>query len=321
MTKLAKVLFVSFLFSLPTRLSAFELKHSEGIVKLAAPPQIIVSYDLAILDSLHYLQIPVAGMPDVRQREPFQKYGEMPSVGSLFEPDYDALNSLKPDLIFASRRTQDKLSKLNQVAPAAYLSTAPGQFLSDFKSHHLHLAKAFSKEAEVEPKLAAIEEDLTKLHQLNQGRTAALLMVFNDRKIISQGAGDVMAYAFEVLGLSVVPTAKPEPAAQAKAHQAHSPKKRKQGAAENAYRRHQQQLQAIAEANPDWLLVMDRQQMRTGKLQADAIIQAHPVLGNMDAVVHKRVLYLDPARWYLMRGGLDNLHQLITTTSQAMQGD
>lgn len=323
MNYLAKTLLFSFVFGLSNQLSAFELKHSEGIVKLASAPETIVSYDLAVLDSLDYLQIPVAGIPELHRREPFQKYAEIAAVGTLFEPDYGELNILKPDLIFAGRRTFDKLNKLNKVAPVAYLATERGRFLSDFKSNQLNLGKAFSKEAAVRDKLAAIEADLAKLHQLNQGQSGVFMMVVDSGKIISQGPNDAMGYVYEVLGLSsALPATTPAAVTRPKPHhhaRPHPPIKADGIDESTASERRRQQLQAIAKANPDWLIIMDREQMRSGELRADKMIKAHAVLGAMDAVINDRVIYIDPAKWYLMSGGLNNLHELIKTMLEEMQ--
>ncbi|MDO5667212.1 MAG: ABC transporter substrate-binding protein [Alcaligenaceae bacterium] len=313
MNTLAKTVSFFVALTLSSQLMAFELKHSEGIVKLENTPQTIVSYDLAVIDSLNYLGITVAGMPNVHEREAFKKYTEIKPVGTMFEPDYFLLNNLKPELIFASRRTADKQNELNKVAPVAYYSVNNFQFLDDFRTNNINLGKAFAKEAEVEAKLAEIDSDLARLHKINAGQSAAFMMVFKNGNIINQVPGDLMGFAYEAFGLnSVLPARDPKVAI---------PPRPQPGSPEAiaAAERQAKQISDVAKANPDWLIIFDRQQMTSGEISADSTLKNHPELAQINAIKNNKIIYIDPAEWYLVVGGLNNFHGIIKKLIDRMQ--
>lgn len=313
MSKLAKILSFCTALTLSGQLMAFELKHSEGVIKLEETPQTIVSYDMAVIDSLDYLGIAVAAMPNVHEREAFKKYAHTKAVGTLFEPDYNELSTLKPDLIFASRRTADKQNDLNKVAPVAYYAVNNFQFLDDFRENNLNLGKAFSKTAEVEAKLADIDADLARLHDLTKEQSGAFMMVFDNGNIVNQVPGDLLGFAYEVTGLRpVLPARDPNATAQPRP-QPGSPE------AKAAVERQAQQIQEVATANPDWLIIFDRKQMSSGELTADKTLKNHPLLAQIDAVKNNRIIYIDPVEWYLVVGGLNNFHGMVKQLIEKMQ--
>ena len=62
-------------------------------------PQRVVVYDLATLDTMQTLGIPVTGVPKAQFPAYLAGYGDAKYTvaGSLFEPDYDVLSKIKPD--------------------------------------------------------------------------------------------------------------------------------------------------------------------------------------------------------------------------------
>ena len=313
MTKLAKTLSFLTALTLSIQVMAFELKHSEGIIKLDKEPQVIASYDPAVLDSLDYLGVKVAAMPDIQSRELFAKYADLKAVGTLFEPDFTALAELKPDLIFVGRRSASKQEELSKVAPVAFYAVNNFQYLDDFKTNNLNLAKAFGKEAEAKSKLSEIDEDIKKLHELNKGRTAVFMMVLANGGVAPHVDGDLFGFVYDVFGLTPVLDGK-DPNAPVKPRPEKGSSEAKSAADARAL-----QVADIAKANPDWLIVFDRQQLSSKELTADKTLQGHPELGQLDAVKNNKIVYIDPAEWYLVTGGLNNLHNIVKKVTKQMQ--
>ena len=313
MTKLAKLLSFFTALAVSTQLMAFELKHSEGTIKLDSTPERIVSYDLAIVDSLNFLGVDVVGMPDVHSREAFAKYAEVKAAGTMFDPDYAALGELKPDLIFASRRTAAKQEELTKVAPVAYYEVNNFKFLEDFRANNLNLAKAFDKEAEAKAKIAEIDADLEKLQALNINRTAVFMMVFDNGRIAPQVQGDLFGFTYDAFGLT--------PVLEARNPDVPRPPRPKPGSpeAQAAAEARAKQVSDIAKAKPDWLVVFDRGQLSGVELTADKMLKEHPELGKIDAVINNQIIYIDPAEWYLIVGGLNNFHNIVIKLITQMQ--
>src|SRR5687768_12223774 len=74
--------------------------HAQGETTVPVDPQTVVVFDVGVLSTLDDLGVEVAGVPDAVFPESLAHYGEdeYAKVGSLFEPDYEAVNALEPDL-------------------------------------------------------------------------------------------------------------------------------------------------------------------------------------------------------------------------------
>lgn len=313
MTKLAKTLSFCVALTLSTHVMGFELTHSEGTIKLDKVPETIATYDPAVLDSLDYLGIQVAAMPDIKERPAFTKYADVRGAGTLFEPDYDVLNEVKPDIVFVARRTASKQEELSKVAPVAYYSVNNFQFLEDFKTNNLNLAKAFGKEDEAQAKLDAIDADIKKLHAINKDKTGVFMMVLGNGGVAPHVEGDLFGFTYDLFGLTPVlagrdPNVAPQPRPEAGSPEA-------KAAAEARAK----QVSEIVKANPDWLIVFDRKQLTSNELTADKTLKEHPELGQLDAVKNNNIVFIEPSEWYLITGGLNNMHNIVKQATQEMK--
>lgn len=280
--------------------SAFELTHSQGQLKLAATPQKIVSFDLATLDSLNALNVPVAGVPQSTYKNELAKYRETLVIGTLFEPNYAALNALKPDLIFSSGRANRAVEELKKIAPTVQMASDTNAFMKTFNQSNQDLARAFGKQKVAQPYLERINRNVNALQQANRGKTGAFLFVVNNN-VSTQVPGDRFGYAFELTGLKAVLPAK-DPNAPATPRPAAGSPEAKRAAEERA-----QALVTLAKAEPDWLLVLDRGAINDAPKTAAQVLAKHPEISKTQAFQRGRVVYLDPNGWYVIGGGLNNL--------------
>jgi len=291
---------------------AFELAHSEGTIKLQSTPSQIVSYDLAVLDSLSTLGIDVAGVAKANYSGHMAHLADKPVTGTLFEPDYPVLDKLKPDLIFAGRRSVPAMPELSKHAPTAVFHTDPLAFLDSFRQANEALGSAFQKQAQVKVALDAIDENVKHLHEANQGKTGAFLFVMRGN-IIPNVPGDRYGYGLELAGLqSVLPATDPN---------APTPPRPEPGSpeAEAAAAARAEQIATIAKAEPDWLIVMDRGAINDGEKTAEEALAKHPQLSQTKAYKAGRVYYADPNGWYLVGGGLTNLKTITDSMLSAMK--
>jgi iron complex transport system substrate-binding protein len=106
----------------PTR----TIKHAMGETQVPATPQRVVVLDQDKLDTMFTLGLtPVGGT--VGTDSPTMpkylggKYAELKNVGTLQEPDLDAIRVLKPDLILGSKFRQEKFyDELSTIAPTVF---------------------------------------------------------------------------------------------------------------------------------------------------------------------------------------------------------
>jgi iron complex transport system substrate-binding protein len=274
---------------------AFELQHAQGSLALAETPQRVVSYELAHLDTLNTLGIPVAGVPKSVYSGALSKYSQATVVGTLFEPDYDQLKGVKPDLIIAGGRS----------------ASDPSRFLESVKTSSLAIGRAWGKEAQAQAALDDIQKNVDTLHDLNRGKKGALLFVVRDN-VIAHAPGERFGYVHELTGLAPVlppkqaaaPAARPEPG---------SPEAQA-AAAERA-----KAVQAVAEADPDWLIVLDRGAINDGEKTAANTLAKHPQISQTAAFREGRVYYVDPNGWYVIGAGLTNLKTITGQMITAMK--
>ena len=84
---------------------AATLKTAQGEVEIAKTPERIAVYDIGALDTLIALGLgeKIVGIPGEKFAADFATPNAK-EIGTLFEPDLEALNAVKPDLIIVARR-------------------------------------------------------------------------------------------------------------------------------------------------------------------------------------------------------------------------
>ncbi len=98
-------------------------------------PEKVAILDVAAIDSLHALGVLPAGRPDNTLVDYLGDVTEAAKpVGTLFEPDLEALATLEPDLIVAGGRSATQLDAVSQVAMAIDM-TIGADLVSDTKAH------------------------------------------------------------------------------------------------------------------------------------------------------------------------------------------
>src|SRR5699024_5493241 len=283
---------------------AFELSHSEGSVVLEETPSNIVAYVRAVIDRLHTLGIAVSGVPQPAElyTGSLQEIKQGTYAGTLFAPDYEVLRALQPDLIFAGGRSQGEIDKLNTIAPTAIMRLDE-PYMEHFRQHNLALGKAFNKQREAEQAVREVEDNVAQLAQHNKDKTAAFLFVVNDR-VIPHAPGDRFGFAYEVSGLTSVLPAQAPSQTPATRPAPGSPE------ALQAQQKMDRAVQAVADAEPNWLLVLDRGALNGAPRTAEKTLAAHPALSSTQAFQEGRVLYLDTNAWYVVTGGLTTLKEI-----------
>src|SRR3712207_6615346 len=134
--------------------------HAQGETAVPADPQKVVVFDVGVLSTLDSLGVEVAGVPEATYPESLAQYGgtEYAKVGSLFEPDYEAVNALEPDLIIVGGRSAAVYPELAEIAPTIDLTVDNGDFLASFEERVTTLAEVFGEEDAVADRLAALDQ-------------------------------------------------------------------------------------------------------------------------------------------------------------------
>ncbi|MEM9632837.1 MAG: siderophore ABC transporter substrate-binding protein [Pseudomonadota bacterium] len=261
------------------------IETARGSVAVPFQPETIAVFDIAAMDTLNALQVPFAGTPERVYVDYLEKAAEgTEKVGSLFEPDFEAVNALQPDLIVAGGRSSKQVEALSEFAPTIDMTIWGDGLLDQAKSRLTAYGVAFGKEEEAK-KLA---QDLTTAVDNVKAQTAdagkALIVLTNGPKISVYGKDSRFGWLHTELGI--------EPVIEDVKASTH-------GEAVS--------FEFIRDANPDWLIVVDR----AAAIGEDTTLAAetldNKLVAETTAWKSGQVVYLDAAKVYIAAGGYQSL--------------
>lgn len=283
------------------------VQHAKGTTNVPFAPKRVVVYDLGSLDTMQTLGIPVTGIPKAQFPEYLSGYNnaKYTVAGSLFEPNYEVLSQIKPELIIVGGRSAAKYDILSKIAPTVDFSVKGEQLVADVKRNVAELSKLYGKQAQGAQLTGKIDQQLASLRNASsRAEPGVLLMAINER-IMPQASGARFGFLFDVFGVKSQLTAKDIPARGGPAFTFDS-------------------LNAL---NPQWIYVIDRNTAVGSAAGGGEIIPSTKVFDNdkvksTPAGLKGQVVFLDPKGWYLMGSSgptalLNNMQQLHQTYTQA----
>ncbi|QIL85162.1 ABC transporter substrate-binding protein [Vibrio sp. HDW18] len=289
------------------------IAHQQGTLELNSQPSKVVVFDLASLDSLDALGVEVTAVARGVWPEYLQKYdGEQyPKVGTLFEPDYEAVQALQPDLIIIAGRSRAAYQKLSHIAPTIDLSIDPAQFVEGVKHNLDLLGQIFNRSDKAKQLITKLDSEVAALQV--KGKQSSGLVLFTVRgNVMLHAPGDRFGMLYELTGLrSVV-----EPMAATTTEEAR-PQPGSPEAKAAAQAREQRLREAMAK-QPDWLIVLDRGAATGGEAEAQKTLAAHGDIAQSSAWQKGQVYYLNPTEWYIVTGGYRSLMKTINQLQQRL---
>jgi iron complex transport system substrate-binding protein len=274
------------------------VEHAQGsTANVPVNPEKVFTFDLGVLDSLDALGVEPAGVPEAAYPEALAKYSDAKytKIGSLKEPDFEAVSAGDPDLIIISGRTAGAYEELSKIAPTIDLSVDAAQPMESFKAQTEKLGTIFNKSAEVEEQLAAVDATVsdTKAKAASAGK--GLIVLTSGGEVTAYGAGSRFGIVHDVLG---VPTA-----ADVKVDGSH-------GEAIS--------FEYIKQANPDLLYVINRDTATGGDASAANPILDNELVKSTNAAKNNKVINLDPAGWYVVGYGLNNVKAMVDAVAASV---
>ncbi|MFC5387388.1 siderophore ABC transporter substrate-binding protein [Aquamicrobium segne] len=293
----------TFLSALALTLSAVTLgyaapvKHAQGETNIDGVPQKIVVFDLAVVDTLDVLGVEIDGLPTGILPSYLQKYADsdIANIGTMFEPDYEAVAALEPDLIIVGGRSAPKYAELSRLAPTIDLTVDRTNFFASAKQNAVTLGEIFGKQAEAAKAVTALDASLAGLAASAENAGNVLVMITTGGRMSAHGPGSRFDVVFSDYGF--------KPAVDGLDTGTHGQ------AISNEF---------ILETNPDWLFVVDRDAAIGREGVAASQMLDNELVNQTTAWQKNQVVYLDPVSWYLVGGGLTAMSISIDQIAEAL---
>ena len=135
MKKSLWLLLLVMLFSVNILAALKIVKHELGQAQINGVPKRVVVFDYGLLDIVDAVGGNVVGVVKDNLPQSLKKFSDKKytNIGTLFEPNYETLIKLKPDLILISGRQEKVYKELNKIAPTIYLTVDGPTYMNDLK--------------------------------------------------------------------------------------------------------------------------------------------------------------------------------------------
>lgn len=280
----------------PAQAAGVTIDTAREPVTLAAPPARVAAFDVAAIDTLTALGVPLAGVPD-KLYVPALKDVDAPHVGTLFEPDLEALANLAPDLIIVGGRTATQRDALAQLAPTIDMSIGT-EVLAHTSDRLAAYAALFDRQAQAQPLKQALDDKLAALAQAGKGKGRVLVVMTNGPKMSLYGPGSRFGWLYQSTGMA--------PAVE--------------GLDSGANHGNAVSAEFIAKADPDWLFVLDRGAAIGEEGQSAQATLNTPLIAGTKAWRNGQVAYLPSASLYIASGGYASTVEVIDALTAALNG-
>lgn len=268
-----------------------EVTHKLGTTKIPVNPTRIVVLDIGALETLHELGVTPTGVPKKFMPDYLDAVKNDPAVadvGSVIEPDFEAISALDPQLILLSTRQERFYDELSEIAPAVFIGTDNKDYIPSFIHNTQLLGKIVGQEELAQQKIDAVQQHIAQA----QGKFKAdpkkgLFMLYNNGRFSAFGKGSRFGFIHDVLGI--------KPAMALTDESVHG-------------QRVSNEL--IASANPDYLFIVDRNAAVVGKKAEKAEVE-NALIKQTNAYRQGKLFYLDPNVWFISGGGLTSVRLMV----------
>ncbi|MGF6147580.1 Uncharacterized ABC transporter solute-binding protein yclQ precursor [Kingella potus] len=275
--------------SVPAGSVAVQTLRGEAVVP--QNPERIAVYDLGAIDTLSKLGVKIGASLDSQSLA----YLDAPlkdavKSGTLFEPNYEAINAYKPQLIIIGGRMAKAHDELAKIAPTIEMTIDSNRMRQSADERIDAYGAIFNKKAEADALKNEINQAFEAAKASAAGKGSGLVLLVNGGKLSAFGAQSRLGgWIHGDIGVKPVDEAI------------------KEGS-------HGQPVsfEYVKEKNPDWLFVLDRTAAIGEEGQAAKDVLDNPLIAETTAWKKGQVVYLLPET-YLATGGAQ---ELLNSTKQ-----
>ena len=268
--------------------------------ELKKNPKRVVVYDYGVADILKNLGVDaVVGLPkNGKMPEILSNYSDdkYTNVGSLKETDFEAVESLNPDLIIIGGRQAEDIDSFKEIAPTVNLAVDGQDYMNSFKTVVTDLGNLFDKQDEAKKAIDEIEAKIAKVNKTvtEKGLTASVVMA-NEGSISTFSAKSRYGLIYNGLGFAEVDKN-----------------------IDDSTHGQQVSFEYFLENKSDYVFVVDRGAV-TGKGEAASKLFDNEVMNKTEVAKNGNIVYLNSVIWYTMTGGIESTNQMIDEIADAVK--
>ena len=268
--------------------------------ELKKNPKRVVVFDYGVADILKNLGVDaVVGLPkNGKMPEILSNYSDdkYTNVGSLKETDFEAVESLNPDLIIIGGRQAEDIDSFKEIAPTVNLAVDGQDYMNSFKTVVTDLGNLFDKQDEAKKAIDEIEAKIAKVNKTvtEKGLTASVVMA-NEGSISTFSAKSRYGLIYNGLGFAEVDKN-----------------------IDDSTHGQQVSFEYFLENKSDYVFVVDRGAV-TGKGEAASKLFDNEVMNKTEVAKNGNVVYLDSVVWYTMTGGIESTKVMIDEIADAIK--
>lgn len=279
--------------SLSAHAATVTIEHNMGETTLEQKPQRVVVIGLGVLDAIDSFGIdPVAiskvpQIPSYLEKYKGEKYA---AAGSLFEPDFEKIYTLKPDLILTGPRAATSYDELSKIAPTIVFAVdADKGYWESTQEQWKNLGKVFDIEAKVDEKIEQLDNQFKTVKAYNQNnKLDAMTVMSNGGNITTFGADSRFSAIYKDFGFN-------------------------QSVQVSKNSRHGDLIsyEFIRQHDPKVLLVIDRDKLTNSESDKARKEFDNDLIKATQAYKNNNIAFLDLNAWYLSISGVTATEQMI----------
>ncbi|PCI85097.1 MAG: iron ABC transporter substrate-binding protein [Hyphomicrobiales bacterium] len=282
----------------PVFAEAFTINTAQGEVTIAKIPEKIAAFDVAVIDNLDALGIKPAGILNnlyVDYLDHVANSGAV-DVGSFFEPNFEAVSALAPDLSIVATRSASQLEKLSEISQTIDLTVDWKNMLESSIEIFNTTAVIVGKTEQADKIVAKLRASVEELRGIVKDKGKALIVMTIGPKMSTYGPSSRFGWLHDDLGIEAAVNDKDAPV-------------------------HGSTIthEFILNANPDWLIIIDRDLAVSGEAVAGDTLN-NELIAKTTAWKKDQVIYINPASFYISGNGIQSVqasvNELITAFSK-----
>lgn len=254
-------------------------------VEVPLNPETLVVLDWSVIRTLTDLGVEADAVPQSNTALPedLAAYQDATAVGTVFEPDYEAISALEPDLVIVAGRsgTPEVVAEFERFAPAvidlSVRAEAPSQLFELTSERVNQIGSIFGLEEEATSLMSDLEDQIATVKADAANAGTAMVVQVSDGTVSAYGPGSRFSQVYEDFGF----TATQAPIGDGGSHG------------------EEISQEFFVQFNPGTIFVLDRAKA-IGEDQSPALeVLNNGLVGTTDAAKNDTIVEIDGFSWYL----------------------